>query len=108
MIALASYMAGCSQENPAELGQALKGISKSRFLQCSGPPILQVPQGQQDRMSFVANLKRGQPIGVTGPTALPTEACSGDALFQDGTLVQVTFSGDQAMCGLVFAPCLNH
>jgi hypothetical protein len=107
-IALISLASGCSQQKTPDLALALKGISKSSFLQCSGPPMLEIPQSGQDRMSFVSNLTRGQPIGIASPTALPVESCSGDAVFEEGRLVQVTFSGDQPMCSLVFAPCLNQ
>jgi len=107
-IASFSLASGCSQQKTPDLALALKGISKSRFLQCSGPPMLEIPQSGQDQMSFVSNLTRGQPIGIASPSALPVESCSGDAMFEEGHLVQVTFSGDQSMCSLVFAPCLNQ
>ena len=89
------------------LGVALKGIEKSRFLACAGPPLLELPQGSQDRMSFVTNLKRGEAIGVASPTALAPASCSVDAVFENSRLVSADFSGDQSMCQLVFSPCLQ-
>ncbi len=57
-------------------------------------------------MSFVTNLRRGESMGVTSPTAFAPASCSVDALFQNSRLVTANFSGDQTMCQLVFAPCL--
>ena len=48
-------LAACAQQPTQDLSVALKGIEKSRFLACSGPPVLELPQGGQDRMSFVTN-----------------------------------------------------
>ena len=66
-IAIALVLVGCAQQPAPNLGVALKGIEKSRFLACSGPPLLELPQGGQDRMSFVTNLKRGEAIGSLEP-----------------------------------------
>ncbi len=104
-LALVLALAACAQPAAPDLGVALKGIEQSRFLACSGPPILEYPQGGQDCMSFVTNLKRGESMGVVGPTALPPASCSVDALFENSRLVSANFSGDLTMCQLVFAPC---
>lgn len=106
-LALVLALAACAQPATPDLGVALKGIEQSRFLACSGPPVLEYPQGGgQDRMSFVTNLKQGEAIGVAGPTALPPASCSVDALFENSHLVTAHFSGDQTMCQFVFAPCV--
>jgi hypothetical protein len=97
----------CAPQPTADLGAALKGIEQSRFLACSGPPILELPQGSQVRMSFVTNLKRGDVIGVTSPAALAPASCSVDAVFEGSRLTSASFSGDQSMCQLVFSPCLQ-
>jgi len=104
---LAVALPDCTPQAPIDLAASLKGIEKSRFLSCSGPPILQLPQGSQDRMSFVTNLKRGSTIGIASPTAVATEACSVDAVFQDDRLASADFSGNLSMCNLVFGPCLR-
>jgi len=105
-LALAFIMAACAQQATPDLAVALKGIEKSRFLACSGPPLLEMPQGSQDHMSFVTNLKRGEAIGISSPTANPTASCSVDALFENSRLVSAKFSGNQSMCNLVFSPCV--
>ena len=107
LLALILTLAACAQPPTPDLGVALKGIEQSRFLACSGPPTLEFPQGGQDRMSFVTNLKRGELMGVTSPTAFAPASCSVDALFQNSRLVTANFSGNQTMCQLVFAPCLR-
>jgi hypothetical protein len=96
----------CAQQPPPDLSATLKGIDKAKFLACSGPPSLELPQAGQDRMSFVTNLRRGSPIGITSPTAPAPESCSVDAVFEHDRLVSSVFSGNLAMCQLVFAPCL--
>jgi hypothetical protein len=106
-LAFVFALAACAQQSTPDLGAALTGIDQSRFLACSGPPVLEIPQGSQDRMSFVTNLTRGQSMGVVGPTALPPASCSVDALFENSHLVSAKFSGDLTMCQLVFAPCLQ-
>jgi hypothetical protein len=106
-VAIALVLVGCTQQPAPNLGVALKGIEKSRFLACSGPPILELPQGGQDRMSFVTNLKRGSTIGISSPTDLAPASCSVDAVFENSKLVTADFSGDQSMCQLVFSPCLQ-
>lgn len=98
-------VAGCAQPPPVDLATKLKGISKSQFLTCSGPPIMEYAQQGQDRMSFVTNLRRGQAIGVTSPTAFPVDSCSVDAVFEQDRLVSASFSGSQTMCQWVFASC---
>ncbi len=98
--------ADCSQPAPANLAASLKGIEKARFLSCSGPPLLETSNAGQDHMSFVTNLRRGEAIGVTSPTAFPVASCSVDAVFQNDRLVSSTFSGDTAMCSMVFGPCI--
>lgn len=106
-LALVLALAACAQPAAPDLGVALKGIEQSRFLACSGPPVLEYPQGSQDRMSFVTNLRRGELMGVVGPTALPPASCSVDALFENSHLVTANFSGDLTMCQFVFAPCMQ-
>lgn len=106
-IALALFLVTCTPPPQVDLGSALSGIEQSRFLTCSGPPSLELPQGSQDRMWFVTNLKRGETIGAIGPTAAPVESCSVAATFENSRLASATFSGNQSMCQLVFAPCLS-
>ena len=103
-IASGTFRKGSDVHDPVV---ALKGIEKSRFLACSGPPVLEYPQGGQDQMSFVTNLKQGQAIGISSPTALAPESCSVNAVFENSRLVSATFSGNQTMCQLVFGPCLQ-
>ena len=100
-------LADCSQPAPGNLAASLKGIEKSRFLSCSGPPLLATSNAGQDHMSFVANLRRGETIGVSSPTAFPVASCSVDAVFQDDRLISSTFSGDMSMCSMVFGPCIQ-
>lgn len=97
----------CAQQPQADLSTALSGIEKSRFLTCSGPPSLEIPQGSQDRMWFVSNLSRGQTVGVLSPTANAPDSCSVAAVFENSRLTSATFSGNQSMCQVVFAPCLS-
>jgi hypothetical protein len=97
----------CAQPPQADLSTALSGIEKSRFLRCSGPPSLEMPEGTQDRMWFVSNLSRGQTIGVLSPTANAPDSCSVAAVFENSRLASATFSGNQSMCQVVFAPCLS-
>lgn len=107
-LALTVVVAACAQQRTSDLAVALRGIEKSGFLACSGPPILALPQGGQERMSFVTNLQRGATIGILSPTAFAPGSCSVDAVFEDSGLVSANFSGDQSMCQLVFAPCLRN
>ncbi len=104
-----TVLCGCAQQAsaPADLSASLKGIEQSKFLSCSGPPIVEQAEAGQDRMSFVTNLNRGSVIGIASPTAMPVQSCSVDAVFQSGRLVNSTFSGDQSMCSMVFGPCLR-
>ena len=106
-LAIALIVQACAQQPPADLSASLNGIEKSRFLACSGPPSVEYIQAGQDRMSFVTNLQRGQPIGIASPTALPVESCSVDAVFEQDRLVRSVFSGNLSMCQVVFAPCLQ-
>ena len=106
-IAFALALVTCAPQPQADLGTALSGIEQSRFLACSGPPSLDIPQGTQERMWFVTNLKRGETIGAFGPDAAPVESCSVAAVFENSHLANATFSGNQSMCQLVFAPCLS-
>ncbi len=105
--AVAIAVVNCSGQPPPDLSASLKGIEKSKFLSCSGPPVLDYPGGSEERMSFVTNLKRGSTIGVIAPTAMAPESCSVDTVFQDNRLVSSNFSGDLSMCNLVFGPCLR-
>jgi hypothetical protein len=107
-VILVLALTACSQPAASDLGVALKGIEQSRFLACSGPPVLSYPQGNQLRMSFVTALDRGASIGIAGPTALPPASCSVGALFENSRLVAANFSGDVTMCQLVFACCVQH
>ena len=107
-LALAVAVAACAQQAAPDLAAALKGVEKSRFLACSGPPILELPQGGQERMSFVTNLQRGATIGVSSPTALAPASCSVDTVFENSRLTSANFSGDLSMCQVVFAPCLRN
>jgi hypothetical protein len=100
-------LTACVQQPTPDLGAALKGIEQSRFLACSGPPILELPQGSQVRMSFVTNLERGDTVGVASPAALAPASCSVDAVFETSRLASARFSGNQSMCQLVFSPCLQ-
>ena len=99
-------VSACSQQPVADLATSLKGIDQSRFLACSGPPILSYTKDGREHMSFVTDLKRGAPIGVSSPTALPPQSCSVDAVFVDHRLADSVFSGSASMCSLVFSPCL--
>jgi hypothetical protein len=99
---------GCSRQPPPDLATALKGIDKTKFLSCSGPPLLDYPTSGQERMSFVTDLRRGAAIGVASPGALSPESCNVDTLFQDERLVSANFSGNISLCNMVFAPCLQH
>jgi hypothetical protein len=105
-IVSALALMACSPRPQVDLGSALSSIEKSRFLMCSGPPSLEIPQGSQDRMWFTTNLSRGQTIGALSPAADPVESCSVAAVFEDSRLTNATFSGNQSMCQVVFAPCL--
>jgi hypothetical protein len=98
----------CTQQPQTDLGVALKGIDQARFLACSGPPSLEQPSGGQDRMWFVTNLKRGAAIGLLSPTAAAPESCSVAAVFENARLASANFSGNQSMCQVVFAPCLQN
>jgi hypothetical protein len=104
-IGLAVTLSDCSRRPPVDLSTSLLGIEKSKFLSCSGPPVLEYSQAGQDRMSFVTNLKRGSMIGIAGPTATAAEACSVGTVFQNDRLVSSNFSGNYSMCTLVFGPC---
>jgi hypothetical protein len=103
---LATLAVACSQQPAADLAASLKGIDRARFLTCSGPPLLETPEGGQDRMLFLSNLKRGQAIGVGSAADGPDVSCSVDAVFQNDRLVSSDFSGNPSMCSLVFSPCL--
>ncbi len=105
-LTLALAFAACAPQASPDLGKALIGIEKSRFLTCSGPPLLSYPTGSQDRMSFMTDLQRGQQIGAHRPGALAPATCSADALFENSRLVRVNFGGDLTMCQYVFGPCL--
>ena len=80
LLALALY--GCAQQAPVDLATSLKGIERSTFLSCSGPPMLELSEAGQDRMSFVANLKAGNVIGIASPAAMPEASYLVDAVFR--------------------------
>jgi hypothetical protein len=107
LVAVVLILGSCTQQPQADLGVALKGIDQARFLSCSGPPSLEEPSGGQDRMWFVTNLKRGAAIGLLSPTSPAPESCSVAAVFENSHLASATFSGNQSMCQVVFAPCLQ-
>jgi hypothetical protein len=58
-------------------------------------------------MWFVTNLRRGAAIGLSSPTAPAPESCSVAAVFENSRLASANFSGNQSMCQVVFAPCLQ-
>jgi hypothetical protein len=101
-------VAACAQSTVPDLPTALKGITKAKFLSCSGPPVMTYPQSGLDQMAFVTNLKRGQEIGITGVAESPADSCSVNAVFEQDRLVSSAFSGSQGMCQLVFGPCLGR
>ena len=105
-MALTLVLTACAQQATPDLGVALKGIDKSRFLACSGPPSLEYAEGGRDRMAFVTNLRRGAPVGTLGQEALAPASCSVNATFENSRLIQASFSGDLTMCQFVFNPCL--
>jgi hypothetical protein len=96
-------LAACAPQPAATPGGSLIGVSKARFLQCSGPPQLSMAQGSQERITFLAN--RAQGTGLVGPAAQPLASCSGNATFQNDRLTNVSFGGDQTVCMELFAPC---
>jgi len=104
----AAAVASCSVQPPVDLSKSVQGMSKAQFIACAGPPSLEFSQGGQDHMAFVTNLRRGQPIGITSPTAAPVESCSVNTIFEQDRLVSSSFSGDLGMCNLVFSPCLGR
>ena len=108
LLALLVLPVACAQQPPTDLAAALKGIEKSRFLACSGPPLLELNQSGVDRASFVTNLKRGEAIGTQSPTATPVASCSVSAQFETSRLVSAEFSGNQSMCQVVFSACLKR
>ena len=59
---LVASLCGCTQQAPVDLVASLKGIEQSKFLSCSGPPILALSGAGQDRMSFVTNLVAAMPL----------------------------------------------
>ena len=99
-------LSACAPHPQVDLGSALSNIDKSRFLMCSGPPSLEIPEGNLDRMWFTTNLNRGQAIGALSPAADPVESCLVAAVFENSRLTSATFSGNQSMCQVVFGPCL--
>jgi hypothetical protein len=105
-LTLALALTACAQQAPVDLGVALQGIEKSRFLSCSGPPSLEEVVGDQDRMSFVTNLKQGASIGIQSPVAVAPASCSVNAVFVNSRLAHATFFANQTMCQFVFDPCL--
>ena len=108
IVAAVLALVSCAQQPQADLGVALSGIEESRFLSCSGPPSLRIPQGGEDRMWFVTNLDRGQTVGILSPAADAPNSCSVAAVFDNARLTSATFSGNQSMCQVVFAPCLSN
>jgi hypothetical protein len=106
-MALADTVSGCNQPATVDLATSLTGVEKSKFVSCSGPPLLEYTEGGQDRMSFVTDLRRGSTIGVASPAEMAPESCLVDAVFQNDRLIRSNFSGSLAMCNLVFRPCLQ-
>jgi hypothetical protein len=105
-LAVAS-VAACAQTASPNLEANLKGITKSAFLACSGPPLLDQPNGTTEQMSFITNLARGQVIGLSSPTALAPDSCSVDAVFANDRLASANFSGSLTVCNRVFLPCMT-
>jgi hypothetical protein len=107
-LALAIALAACASSPPANLSAQLRGIEKSKFLACSGPPQLDYMAAGQERMSLVTNLAHGAmiPVGIASP--MPVESCSVDAVFEQGRLITATFGGNRAICDQVFAPCTTR
>jgi len=101
-------IASCTTTPPADLSKSVQGMTKAQFIACAGPPSLEFSQSGQDRMAFVTNLKRGQPIGITSPVSPTVGSCSVNAAFEQDRLVSLSFSGDLGMCNLVFSPCLGR
>jgi hypothetical protein len=108
IVLTAFAVAACAQSAVPDLSTALKGITKAKFLSCSGPPLMTYPQSGQDQMAFVTNLKRGQEIGISGVAEGPADSCSVNAVFDHDRLVSSAFSGNEGMCQLVFGPCLGQ
>jgi hypothetical protein len=98
----------CSSSPSVNLSTQLRGIDKSKFLACSGPPQLDYMTAGQERISMVTSLAHGAmiPVGVASP--MPVESCSVDAVFEKGRLIAATFVGNRAMCDQVFAPCTTR
>jgi hypothetical protein len=96
-------LSACAPPPQANLGARLIGISKETFLRCSGPPQLSMTQGDREELRFLTNRSRG--AGLVNPATLPVVSCSGNATFQNGSLTNVSFGGDQTVCTDVFAPC---
>ncbi len=99
-------LAACgAQQSSQSLQAGLQGVDKASFLACAGPPILDMPDGNRERMSFVTDLRRGAPIGIGLDQQMPQEQCSVDALFVDNKLASANFTGNLTMCDRVFSPC---
>jgi len=54
-------------------------------------------------MSFLTNDSQG--MALISPSAVRMAACSGNAVFPQGKLADVTFSGNPDTCVRVFGPC---
>lgn len=103
-LALLSALSACAAQPSANSIEAgLIGMSKQRFLQCSGPPQISETTGGQEQLVFLTNRAGG--AGVFSPAAAPVFACSGRATFQADRLVSVSFNGNPNVCLDVFAPC---
>lgn len=97
-------LAACATQSAASLAAGLQGITRAEFITCSGPPILSYSSAGQEHLAFLANRA---PPGTIGANALLPAACSGNAVFENGKLVAVEFSGSPALCNQLFVPCLR-
>jgi hypothetical protein len=98
-----AVLSACAAPSGDNLAAGLKGIDQAKFLSCSGPPSISLTEEGQERMSFLTNGSQG--MGLVNPAAAPMAACLGNAVFQQGKLADVTFSGDPDTCVRVFGPC---
>ena len=98
-------LSACAGPPAPDLASGLKGIDRSQFLSCSGPPSASLTEGGQERMTFLTDGSHGQ--GLFNPAAAPLAACSGNATFEQDRLVSITLGGDPNTCVRVFGPCVQ-
>jgi hypothetical protein len=107
-LALLIAASACSEQPPVDLATRLRGIEKSKFLACSGPPQLAYDTAAGERISMVTNLDRGVSTGLRSAASSPVDSCSVDATFAKGRLVSSVFGGNPAICDAVFRACMDH